>query len=248
MLAAGREGRSAARTARHQRRRPRDHAARAVRAGLDGRNTQGHAASDGRATLPRPPVSPRVRPTSLTTPASSSRHSDRPERRCTPGGRQLHYGIREFAMSANPGRSGVSRRSAPGGIDVLRLQRLRPTGAIRLASLSDAGVLFVYTHDSVGVGEDGPTHQPVEHLMSLRAMPNLHVVRPSDANETLDLVEQFLSAKEPPTTAHRALATGHARLQRERRRPPAPTVLAAVATSCARATTPSSRSSAPAPR
>jgi len=51
------------------------------------------------------------------------------------------------------------------------------------------------------VGEDGPTHEPVEHLMSLRAMPNLHVVRPSDANETIDLVEQFLSAKEPHTTA-----------------------------------------------
>ena len=54
--------------------------------------------------------------------------------------------------------------------------------------------MFVYTHDSVGVGEDGPTHEPVEQLMSLRAMPHLHVVRPSDANETLDLVEQFLTA------------------------------------------------------
>ena len=53
---------------------------------------------------------------------------------------------------------------------------MRP--AIRLAALSDAGVLFVFTHDSVGVGEDGPTHQPVEHLMALRAMPRLHVVRP----------------------------------------------------------------------
>jgi transketolase len=73
--------------------------------------------------------------------------------------------------------------------------------AVRLATLSEAGVMFVYTHDSVGVGEDGPTHEPVEHLMSLRAMPHLHVVRPSDANETLDLVEQFLTALEPVTTA-----------------------------------------------
>jgi transketolase len=73
--------------------------------------------------------------------------------------------------------------------------------AIRLAALSEAGVMFVYTHDSVGVGEDGPTHEPVEHLMALRAMPQLHVVRPSDANETLDLVEQFLTAPEPVTTA-----------------------------------------------
>jgi transketolase len=67
--------------------------------------------------------------------------------------------------------------------------------------MSEAGVTFVYTHDSIGVGEDGPTHQPVEHLMSLRAMPMLHVVRPSDANETLDLVEEFLTAREPHTTA-----------------------------------------------
>ena len=68
--------------------------------------------------------------------------------------------------------------------------------AVRLAAISGAGVLFVYTHDSVGVGEDGPTHEPVEHLMALRAMPNLHVVRPSDANETVDLVEQYLTTRE----------------------------------------------------
>src|ERR1019366_4850146 len=76
---------------------------------------------------------------------------------------------------------------------------MRP--AIRLAALSRAGVLFVFTHDSVGVGEDGPTHQPVEHLAALRAMPRLHVVRPSDANETLRLVEGFLRDAAPPTTA-----------------------------------------------
>jgi transketolase len=61
--------------------------------------------------------------------------------------------------------------------------------------------MFVYTHDSIGVGEDGPTHEPVEHLMSLRAMPELHVVRPSDANEALDLIEHYLVTNEPPTTA-----------------------------------------------
>jgi transketolase len=117
-----------------------------------------------------------------------------------PGGRQFHYGIREFSMNGN-----LVGQAHHGG--------LRPVGstffvfsdygrgAIRLASMSHAGVLFVFTHDSIGVGEDGPTHEPIEHLMSLRAMPNLHVVRPSDANETLDLVEEFLSAKEPPTTA-----------------------------------------------
>ena len=57
--------------------------------------------------------------------------------------------------------------------------------AIRLASLSKAKVCFVFTHDSVGVGEDGPTHQPVEHLAALRAIPGLHVIRPADGNETI---------------------------------------------------------------
>ena len=117
-----------------------------------------------------------------------------------PGGRQIHYGIREFGMGAN-----MVGQAHHGG--------LRPVGstffvfsdyerpAIRLAAISDASVLFVFTHDSVGVGQDGPTHQPIEQLMALRAMPHLHVVRPSDANETLDFVEGYLSAKSPPPTA-----------------------------------------------
>ena len=117
-----------------------------------------------------------------------------------PGGRQFHFGIREFAMSAIlVGQAHHGGFRPAGSTFFVFSDYARP--AVRLASLSHAGVLFVYTHDSVGVGEDGPTHEPVEHLMSLRAMPNLHVVRPSDANETLDLVEEFLSAKEPPTTA-----------------------------------------------
>jgi transketolase len=117
-----------------------------------------------------------------------------------PGGRQFHYGIREFAMSANlTGQAHHGGFRPLGSTFFVFSDYARP--AVRLASLSDAGVMFVYTHDSVGVGEDGPTHEPVEHLMSLRAMPNLHVVRPSDANETLDLVEQFLTAPEPLTTA-----------------------------------------------
>jgi transketolase len=117
-----------------------------------------------------------------------------------PGGRQIHYGIREFGMGAN-----MVGQAHHGGI--------RPVGStffvfsdyerpsIRLAAISEASVLFVFTHDSVGVGQDGPTHQPIEHLMALRAMPHLHVVRPSDANETLDLVEGYLRAKSPPPTA-----------------------------------------------
>jgi len=117
-----------------------------------------------------------------------------------PGGRQFHYGIREFAMSANLTGQALHGGFRPlGSTFFVFSDYARP--AIRLASLSEAGVMFVYTHDSVGVGEDGPTHEPVEHLMALRAMPHLHVVRPSDANETLDLVEQFLTASEPVTTA-----------------------------------------------
>jgi transketolase len=118
----------------------------------------------------------------------------------TPGGRQIHYGIREHAMSASlVGEYHHGGFRPIGSTFFVFSDYARP--AVRLASISEAGVLFVYTHDSVGVGEDGPTHEPVEHLMALRAMPNLHVVRPSDANETVDLVEQYLTTKEPEPTA-----------------------------------------------
>lgn len=117
-----------------------------------------------------------------------------------PGGRQIHYGVREFAMAAVMVGQALHGGFRPAGSTFFVFSDyMRP--AIRLASLSHAGVMFVFTHDSVGVGEDGPTHQPIEHLMALRAMPRLHVVRPSDANETLDLVEHFLSSKIPVTTA-----------------------------------------------
>jgi transketolase len=118
----------------------------------------------------------------------------------TPGGRQIHYGIREHAMSATlVGQYHHGGLRPVGSTFFVFNDYARP--AVRLAAMSEAGAMFVYTHDSIGVGEDGPTHEPVEHLMALRAMPNIHVVRPSDANETLDLVEQYLSAKEPNPTA-----------------------------------------------
>jgi transketolase len=117
-----------------------------------------------------------------------------------PGGRQFHYGIREFSMNGNLVGQACHGGLRPAGSTFFVFSDYG-RGAIRLASASHAGVLFVFTHDSIGVGEDGPTHEPIEQLMSLRAMPNLHVVRPSDANETLDLVEEFLSAREPVTTA-----------------------------------------------
>jgi transketolase len=101
-----------------------------------------------------------------------------------PGGRQFHYGIREHAMGC--ALVGMARHGGilpVGGTFLVFLDYMRPP--VRLAALSRAKAVFVFSHDSVGVGEDGPTHQPVEHLATLRAVPGLHVVRPADANETV---------------------------------------------------------------
>ena len=118
----------------------------------------------------------------------------------SPGGRQIHYGVREFAMGAILVGQALHGGMRPvGSTFFVFSDYLRPS--LRLAALSRASALFVFTHDSVGVGEDGPTHQPIEHLMALRAMPRLHVVRPSDANETLDLVTRYLADPRPATTA-----------------------------------------------
>lgn len=101
----------------------------------------------------------------------------------TPGGRQVHYGVREHGMgSAMVGMARHGGVLPAGGTFFVFLDYMRP--AVRLAALSKAKVLFVFTHDSVGVGEDGPTHQPVEHLATLRCIPDLQVIRPADANET----------------------------------------------------------------
>jgi transketolase len=101
-----------------------------------------------------------------------------------PGGRQMYYGIREHVMgSAMVGMAQHGGIIPAGGTFFVFLDYMRP--AVRLASLSRAKVVFVWTHDSVGVGEDGPTHQPVEQLATLRAIPGLQVIRPADANETV---------------------------------------------------------------
>ena len=95
----------------------------------------------------------------------------------------MHYGIREFAMGA--GMNGMAQHGGVlpvGGTFFVFSDYMRP--AVRLAALSGSHVVYSWTHDSIGVGEDGPTHQPVEHLAALRAMPGLVVVRPADANET----------------------------------------------------------------
>jgi transketolase len=102
-----------------------------------------------------------------------------------PGGRQMYYGIREHAMgSAMVGMAKHGGVIPAGGTFFVFLDYMRES--VRLAALSQAKVIFVWTHDSVGVGEDGPTHQPIEHIATLRAIPHLQVIRPADANETVE--------------------------------------------------------------
>jgi transketolase len=101
----------------------------------------------------------------------------------TPGGVQLHYGVREHAMGAAMTGMALHGGILPvGGTFFCFSDYMRP--AVRLAALSRAHVIYSWTHDSIGLGEDGPTHQPIEQLASLRAMPGLTLVRPADANET----------------------------------------------------------------
>jgi transketolase len=98
-------------------------------------------------------------------------------------GRQLHFGVREHGMAAAMNGMALHGGLLPvGGTFFIFTDYMRPS--VRLAALSEAKVIYSWTHDSVGLGEDGPTHQPVEQLMALRAMPGLRVIRPADANET----------------------------------------------------------------
>jgi transketolase len=112
------------------------------------------------------------------------------------GGRNLHFGIREHAMGAI--------------LNGLSVSKLRPYGsgflifsdyarcAIRLSALMEIPAIHIFTHDSIGVGEDGPTHQPIEHLISLRAIPNLAVIRPADANEVIEAWKFILQMRHHP--------------------------------------------------
>ena len=100
------------------------------------------------------------------------------------GGRNLHFGVREHAMAASVNGLVVSGIRAFGATFFNFSDYMR--ASIRLAALMEIPSIFIFTHDSIGVGEDGPTHQPIEQLASLRAMPNLIVLRPGDANEVLE--------------------------------------------------------------
>ena len=113
-------------------------------------------------------------------------------------GRYIYYGIREFGMAAAMNGMALHGGVIPyGGTFLVFTDYCRP--AIRLAALQQARVVFVMTHDSIGLGEDGPTHQPIEHLQSLRMIPNLLVMRPADAVETAECWEIALAEKTRPT-------------------------------------------------
>jgi len=111
-------------------------------------------------------------------------------------GRNFHFGIREHAMGAIVNGMSLSKLRSFGATFFVFTDYMRP--AIRLAALMQQPSIFIFTHDSIGLGEDGPTHQPVEHLASLRAMPNLDVIRPADANELSVLWKYILEVKDRP--------------------------------------------------
>ena len=116
------------------------------------------------------------------------------------GGRYIYYGIREFGMAAAMNGMALHGGVIPyGGTFLVFTDYARP--AIRLSALQQAKVIYVMTHDSIGLGEDGPTHQPIEHLQSLRAMPGLNVYRPADAVETAECWALALETREPSVLA-----------------------------------------------
>ena len=113
-----------------------------------------------------------------------------------PGGRQIHFGVREHAMGATMNGMALHGGLMPfGGTFLVFSDYMRP--AARLAAIMGTKVVFAWSHDSVGVGEDGPTHQPVEHVAALRAIPGLDVMRPADANETVHAVRLAVEGDGP---------------------------------------------------
>jgi transketolase len=119
----------------------------------------------------------------------------------TPGryaGRYIHYGIREHAMAAVMNGLALHKGAIPYGGTFLTFADYA-RGGIRLSALMGLRVVYVLTHDSIGLGEDGPTHQPIEHLAMLRATPNLHVFRPADAVETAEAWEIALNSETTPS-------------------------------------------------
>ena len=116
----------------------------------------------------------------------------------TPEGRNFHFGVREHAMGAAVNGMALHGGVIPYGATFLVFSDyMRPT--IRLSAISHSGSIWVFTHDSIGVGEDGPTHQPVEHVAALRVIPNLVTLRPGDANETAQAWKIAIERRHAPT-------------------------------------------------
>ena len=113
-----------------------------------------------------------------------------------PGGKNLHFGVREHAMAAIMNGLSLSKLRAYGGTFLIFSDYARP--AIRLAAIMELPAIFVFTHDAMGDGEDGPTHQPVEQLASLRAMPGLITLRPGDANEVVEAFRYIMQFRHQP--------------------------------------------------
>ena len=114
----------------------------------------------------------------------------------TPGGRNFHFGIREHAMAAIVNGLSLSKLRAFGATFLIFSDYARP--AIRLSALMELPTIFVFTHDAMGDGEDGPSHQPVEQLVSLRAVPGLVVFRPADANEVVEAYRYIMQLRHQP--------------------------------------------------
>jgi transketolase len=113
-------------------------------------------------------------------------------------GRNLHFGVREHAMGAIVNGMSVSRLRAYSATFFNFSDYMRPS--MRLAALMETPSIFIFTHDSIGLGEDGPTHQPIEQLASLRAMPNMLVLRPGDANEVVEAYKIIMQLRHSPVT------------------------------------------------
>jgi transketolase len=128
--------------------------------------------------------------TTLTFPGAGDFQAD------SPGGKNLHFGIREHAMAAIVNGLSLSKLRAFGATFFIFSDYARP--AIRLAAVMELPSLFVFTHDAMGDGEDGPTHQPVEHLASLRAIPGLITLRPGDANEVVEAYRYVVQQRHQP--------------------------------------------------
>ena len=114
----------------------------------------------------------------------------------TPGGRNLHFGVREHAMAAIVNGLSLSKLRAFGATFVIFSDYARP--AIRLSAMMELPTIWIFTHDAMGDGEDGPTHQPVEQLISMRAVPGLTVFRPADANEVVEAYRYIMRLRHRP--------------------------------------------------